>query len=341
MRPTFLKAGTHGDTAKASKRHPLRPIGGDANRFDRSTAFERVEAISGRSSNMQRHVKTCDYISAEQRARIMGNFEASQAVSRDHPSKDPEHTEGDIYSRHVLGPTPWVPGHAGHPQSNSSRSRATSRSDDEDGASSSSMPSPDTMVQRELSRPMEMLDVAPNSSRPAPRISLKSILNDSDAPTYPYNLAGANNGERQPEPSSPELLARGHGLVARLDHAIDEIQNVRTRLEDQSGPQGQGIKHSTDSATLIAWLQKRLEEVHKENEWLKRRYSYMESDNGDLKARLDRVGEKLSSIELGNNRMPPRSPRANSAPAPSRMIELESQKRRKLDGGSGFLDSRR
>jgi len=291
---------------------------------------------------MQRHIRTCDYIPAADRARIMENFEASQAASRSpRELEDPRGSDG--YSRHGHGQgggggepgmTMWAPHthhaashhhqHSGHHAASSlwGRSRATSQSDD-DTTSSSSFPSPD-LTRRELTR------LASPPSRPSPKLQIRDLLNEeSDPPSYLFGssasaVAAAAPAEKSKYPrTSPSgdasvpknasahisELATEHGLVAQLNYAIDEMQGVRMHLEGRSGPRSGG--HSPvsgeESAATIAWLSKRMEELRRENETLRRRVSTTENDNGELKAKLERIGEKFRSLEHDSRRVSARS----------------------------------
>ena len=300
-----------------------------------NVAFDRVEAISGRSSNMQRHIRTCDYITAEDRVRIMENFEASQAASRSSKElEDPRGNDdyprlGHGHGRIDPGPTVWSP-HAhnvvphhhqyGSHQAASSlsgRSRATSQSDD-DTTSSSSIPSPE-LGRRELAR------LVSSPPRPSPKLLIRDLLNEeSEPPSYLYGkssnaaavAAAEKNKYARTSPGSCAILrhesshlselAMEHGLVAQLDHAIDEMQDVRARLEGRSGPQSgsQLPVLREENAATIAWLSRRMEELRRENETLKRRVSTTEYDNGELKAKLERIGEKFRLLESDSRRMP-------------------------------------
>ncbi|KAI5858928.1 hypothetical protein BZA05DRAFT_382805 [Tricharina praecox] len=294
---------------------------------------------------MQRHIRTCDYIPSEDRVRIMENFEASQVASRSSKDlEDPRGNDDYSRFGHGHhggngidpGPAMWsphthhvVPHHhqyGGHQTASSlsGRSRATSQSDD-DTTSSSSVPSPD-LGRRELAR------LVSSPPRPSPKLLIRDLLNDESAPpSYLYRgsssaaaaavaMAAAEkskhsrtspgSGTTAPKHhnsahSSELLLATEHGLVAQLDYAIDEMQGVRMRLEDRSGPHGGGQfpVSREESAATIEWLSKRMEELRRENEALKHRVSTTENDNGELKAKLEKIGEKFRLLESDSRRM--------------------------------------
>ncbi|KAF8253947.1 hypothetical protein K440DRAFT_639744 [Wilcoxina mikolae CBS 423.85] len=272
-----------------------------------------VEALSGRSSNMQRHIRTCEFISPGDRARIMANFEASQAASRTSKDHDPV---DDNYSRLPVGSVPGPPISPSPYGSSAGRSRAISHSDD-DGTSSSSISSPEMGRNEIFARPVSQASSSSAVSRPSRRLTLRSILNeDSETPPYPYNssaakeraaaaVSGTTTHGFNAAPASPELATeQALSFLTKLDLAIDEIQHVRNRLEDHIGPHGgQHLRSSEECTAMIAWLRKSLDDARRENDWLKQRFASMKTENGGLKARLEMVGEKLRHVEVESRRV--------------------------------------
>ena len=297
---------------------------------------------------MQRHIRTCEYISPGDRARIMANFEASQAASRASKDHDPV---DDNYSR-LPGTVPEPPISPSQYGKSAGQPCIISHSDD-DGTSSSSISSPEMGRNELFARPVSL---ASSASRPSRRLTLRSILNeDSETSSYPYSssvskeravtaASSATTHGYDVAPVSPDLAAdQAHGLLAKLDLAIDEIQHVRNRLEGRIGLHGgQPLRSSEERTAMITWLRKSLDDAHRENDWLKRRFSSMKTDNRELKARLETVGEKLRHIEaesrrilisgVGNDefRMVPRS---NSAPALTPQVEPEALKKWNIADG--------
>ncbi|KAF8543147.1 hypothetical protein BDD12DRAFT_875177 [Trichophaea hybrida] len=237
----------------------------------------------------------------------MANFEASQAASRASKDHDPV---DDNYSRLPVGSVPGPPISPSLYGSSSGRSRAISHSDD-DGTSSSSISSPEMGRNEIFARPISQ------ASRPSRRLTLRSILNeDSETPSYPYNSSTAKERAAtavsstathgfNAAPASPELATeQALSFLTRLDHAIDEIQHVRNRLEDHIGPHGgQHLGSSEECTEMIAWLRKSLDDARRENDWLKRQFASMKTDNGELKASLEMVGEKLRHVEVESRRV--------------------------------------
>lgn len=312
-------------------------------------AFEMVEAISGRSSNMQRHIRTCEHISPEDRKRIMENFESSQA-SRS--SREPE-AEGSKPHQVGTAPSPWpASAQYGFQATIANRPRATSNSDD-DRTSASSIPSPGPPIRRPPER-------GPSNSPPRPvqKLSLQSILNDDSEPYsssrgYTVRVSQRSilhNFDRPPIAS--QELAVERGRVEQLDHDIDELQRLRTSLDDQSSSyHGYHAIPSYETAT-IERMRQRLEELHQENENLRRRILSTENDNGELKAKLELAGEKLGRLEAaeresrrvaissssGSGSYTMATPRAHSVPALTPLAEPETLKRRKVGSDtSGFV----
>jgi hypothetical protein len=312
-----------------------------------------VEAISGRSSNMQRHIRTCDNITPDERSRVMANFEASQAASRS--SKEPE--AGDSKLPRFTGQPPWSPStQYGFQTGLSSRPRATSTSDD-DGTSSSSFPSPD-LARCEFVRPERGPDGSP--PRPSPKLSLQSILND-DMDPYSSSRRGyaarsppsgtTSSFDRRPIPS-PELSAE-YRLVTQLDHDIEEFQRVQTRLENQSS--SRQVNYSSDETVTLESMRRKLDELHQEHARLRQRVSSTKNDDGDLRVRLERTGETLRRVESaerggrrfllggsgGSGGFRMEIPRANTTPTLTHLAESETLKRRKIGDGrsntAGFV----
>src|SRR5690606_12369494 len=124
-------------------------------------AFDRLESISGRSSNMQRHIKTCEHISEQDRQRIMSTFNHTQAAK--------------VRDRIIQPETPSSSGMMRGTATFSSTSfrnrHVESTTSDDDASGSSSFTSPrgsrrNTAVSVETPAPQEQ--------KPSPRLSVKS-----------------------------------------------------------------------------------------------------------------------------------------------------------------------
>ena len=158
-------------------------------------AFDRVEALSGRSSNMQRHIRTCEHIPPGERAHIMANFEATR-----HPSA-PGASGGDSVA------------HGGS-----------------ESSSSSSFGSPDMgRQQRQHEFPPRSAGVQQSSPRQRPRplaprpepepsrkITLQSILNEESEPPRAYQRPGSSSGGSNTRREMLDLRGIGGSVSCKL-----------------------------------------------------------------------------------------------------------------------------
>jgi hypothetical protein len=158
-------------------------------------AFSVVEALSGRSSNMQRHIKNCPYIDEESRYRIMTNFELAQAAakaSKEHdvdefPSNSGTMSPGSPLSSpppHYTGMGGPGSGGAGGAGAVGGRPRTLTQSDDDGMTSPSSIPSP---ASAQYSTGSGILQ-STSPTKPSRKITLQSILNEDPDP--PQRFAG-------------------------------------------------------------------------------------------------------------------------------------------------------
>jgi hypothetical protein len=99
-------------------------------------------------------------------------------------------------------------------------------------------------------------------------------------------------------------------LIARLDSALEDLQQVRTHLRSTT----------SDSMAMISRLESEMLAIRRENEWLKRR-------NEELRGKLHRQPKGPTSDPGEDIGMSPSTPRASSAPV---LVEAEKLKKRKL-----------
>lgn len=221
----------------------------------------------------------------------------------------------------------------------------------------------------------------------SPKFSLQSILNEvPDIPPTPQPPGHSNTGKNNVKPSA-ELFSPMHaqnsrvpplpdrhgpsgngGLIARLDHALKEINQVRSGLTSLPAPAPDQLLYTStagdsssssswrlpdaspsaaaSSDTLIAWLQYRLDTLEHENTELRSKCSASDALNSSLRAKLDRYRQRFKGelsdldedVQMGGT--PPPEPeeshvRSRSAPtlfAPER--DMDRIKKRKLDTAS-------
>ncbi|KAI5821409.1 hypothetical protein BZA77DRAFT_5753 [Pyronema omphalodes] len=159
-------------------------------------AFSVVEALSGRSSNMQRHIKNCPYINEESRYRIMTNFELAQAAakaSKEHDVDDFPSNSGTMSPGSPLSSPPPHYGMGGPGSGGAGgavviggRPRTSTQSDDDGLTSPSSGLSPKSAQYSTSSG----IPQSTSPTKPSRKITLQSILNDDPDP--PQRFPGSS-----------------------------------------------------------------------------------------------------------------------------------------------------
>lgn len=193
---------------------------------------------------MQRHIKTCEHISEQDRQRIMSTFNHTQAAKARDRGAHPETSSSSAMMR----------GTATFSSTSFRNQHGESTPSDDDASGSSSFTSP------RASRRNTAVSVetpASQEQKPSPRLSVKSILNEDDVESSGYSrgrsserfassgVSGAGHWQAQSpyyrhqhQTSLPPPF-KSHdprATIAHLDQASESIARVRSTIMGQPAP---------------------------------------------------------------------------------------------------------
>ncbi|KAI5789021.1 hypothetical protein EDC01DRAFT_658535 [Geopyxis carbonaria] len=288
-------------------------------------SFDKVDAISGRSSNMQRHIKMCANIAPDDRARIISSFEAAQPSRPQHESeerfrstmmanvqqhfREPVAMSGPVDGRRFTAVNALAaPPQPQHPEQRQILQRPT-------------MPVPMQMQMKTQAQTQAQTGEASGSGRPevarqsnaSPKLSLKNILNSSDTPIPAARPRTFTPATLNPQPAPlPSIRYGDPAVISRLDAAINELTALRASLNPP--PPSPQLDSAAHTRITMNCLRDELAVLRREHEWLKVRYMA-------AKEQIERY-ETNSMLAY----------RANSAPALcSPVSEGEGAKKRKFE----------